>query len=172
MCSWIRLLVFIYSCISSIFFLSNSKTLNFLSHFSVRPSKLKLDTHVYLFLYFFSFLCSKFQTIKFFVTLFCEAFKVETWYIHEQGVVLLCAPNTNSQNILVPLFFFFFLSLQLAKINMYMGVYEVCSLTLCYIFITELWPLIDVRILFPLNIFNTNWWISTKFCICIDTHKI
>ena len=25
-------------------FLSNSKTLNFLSHFSVRPSKLKLDT--------------------------------------------------------------------------------------------------------------------------------
>ena len=37
---------FIYSFISSIFFLSNSKTLNFLSHFSVRPTKLKLDTHM------------------------------------------------------------------------------------------------------------------------------
>ena len=36
----------IYSFISSIFFLSNSKTLNFLSHFSVRPTKLKLDTHM------------------------------------------------------------------------------------------------------------------------------
>ena len=38
--------MFIYSFISSIFFLSNSKTLNFLSHFSVRPTKLKLDTHM------------------------------------------------------------------------------------------------------------------------------
>ena len=27
-------------------FLSNFKTLNFLSHFSVRPTKLKLDTHM------------------------------------------------------------------------------------------------------------------------------
>ena len=33
MYTWIGLLVFIYSFISSIFFLSNSKTLNFLSHF-------------------------------------------------------------------------------------------------------------------------------------------
>ena len=69
----IRLLVFIYSFISSIFFLSNSKTLNFLSYFPVRPTKLKLDTHmdklliycvhqlqaarIYLFLYFSSFFC-------------------------------------------------------------------------------------------------------------------
>ena len=59
---------FIYSFISAIFFLSNFKTLKFLSHFSVRPTKLKLDTHmgklliycvhqlqaarIYLFLYF------------------------------------------------------------------------------------------------------------------------
>ena len=73
MYTWIRLLVFIYSFISSIFFLSNSKTLNFLSHFYVRPSKLKLDTHlgngliycihqiqaarIYLFLYFLLFFC-------------------------------------------------------------------------------------------------------------------
>ena len=73
MCTWIRLLMFIYSFISSIFFLSNSKTLDFLSHFSVKPTKLKLDTHmgklliccvhqlqaarIYLFLYFSSFFC-------------------------------------------------------------------------------------------------------------------
>ena len=81
MCTWIRLLVFIYSFISSIFFLSNSRTLFF------------------------------------FVTLLCEAYKVESWYIHGQRVDLLCRRNTSSQNILVPLFFFFFLSLQLAKIR-------------------------------------------------------
>ena len=71
MTTWIGLLVFIYSFISSIFFLSNSNTLNVLSHSSVRPTKLKLDTHmgkgmiycvhqiqaasIYLFLYFSSF---------------------------------------------------------------------------------------------------------------------
>ena len=54
-------------------FLSNSKTLNFWSHFSVRPTKLKLDTHmgkwliccvlqiqaarIYMLLYFSSFFC-------------------------------------------------------------------------------------------------------------------
>ena len=59
---------FIYSFISTIFFLSNFKTL-------------------------------------FFVTLFCEAYKVETWYTHAQRVALLCTPNTSRQNILVPLFF-------------------------------------------------------------------
>ena len=72
---------------------------------------------VYLFLYFFSFLSLKFQNIKFLVTLFYEAYKVETWYTHGQRVALLCTPNTSSQNIRVPLFFFFFLSLQLAKIK-------------------------------------------------------
>ena len=39
MYTWIRLLVLIYSFISSIVFLSNSKTLNFLSHFPVRLTK-------------------------------------------------------------------------------------------------------------------------------------
>ena len=74
MYTWIGQLVFIYSFISSIFFLSNSKRLNFLSHSSVRPTKLKLDTHmskgliycvhqiqaarIYLFLYFSSFFLS------------------------------------------------------------------------------------------------------------------
>ena len=33
---------------------------------------------VYLFLYFVKFLSLKFQNIKFLVTLFCEAYKVET----------------------------------------------------------------------------------------------
>ena len=33
-------------------------------------------------------------------------------------------------------------------------------------FLTELWPLIDVRILFPFNILRTNWWILMKFCEC------
>ena len=40
----------------------------------------------------------------------------------------------------------------------------------CYFcrFLTELWPLINVRILFMLNILWINLWISIKFCICID----
>ena len=39
-------------------------------------------------------------------------------------------------------------------------------------FITELWPLIGVRILFPLNILGTNWWNLTKFCVCIAIDKV
>ena len=39
-------------------------------------------------------------------------------------------------------------------------------------FLTELWPLIDVRILFMLNILWINLWISIKFCICIDIDKM
>ena len=35
-----------------------------------------------------------------------------------------------------------------------------------------LWPLVDVRISFPLNIFRTNGQNSIKFCICIDIGKI
>ena len=34
-------------------------------------------------------------------------------------------------------------------------------------FIIELWPLIDFRISFPLNILRTNWWNVTKFCLYI-----
>ena len=39
-------------------------------------------------------------------------------------------------------------------------------------FITELWPVIDVRISFLLNILTTNRWNLTKICICIDINKI
>ena len=73
--------MFIYnSFISSVFFLSNSKTLNFWSHFSVRPTKLELDTHMgkgliygvhqiqaarrYLFLQFFFFFFLSVQLAK------------------------------------------------------------------------------------------------------------
>ena len=114
MCTWIRLLVFIHSFISSIFFLSNSKTLNF------------------------------------FFTLFCKAYKVATWHTHGQIVDLLCTPTTSSQNILVPLFFFFFLSLQWAKIKKLLlqncfnipmmarpGVCELCPLSAIFFFLTN-----------------------------------
>ena len=59
---------------------------------------------------------NRFPTVAY-ITLFCKAYKVETCYTHGQRVDLLYTPTTSSQNILVPLFFFFFLSLQLAKIK-------------------------------------------------------
>ena len=37
-------------------------------------------------------------------------------------------------------------------------------------FSTELWPLIDVKISFFLNIFRNNEWILIKFCLCIDIY--
>ena len=39
-------------------------------------------------------------------------------------------------------------------------------------FVTELWPLCDVIISFPLNILRTTKWILTIFCLCIDTDNI
>ena len=39
-------------------------------------------------------------------------------------------------------------------------------------FLTELWPLSDVRILFLLRILWINLWILIKFCICIDIDKV
>ena len=69
---------------------------------------------------FFIFLSLQFSNIKQFHLSFLrdwEAHKVETWYTHGQRVDLLCTPKPSSQNTLVSLFFFFFLSLQLAKIK-------------------------------------------------------
>ena len=40
------------------------------------------------------------------------------------------------------------------------------------LFATELWPLIDIRIEFLLNILKTNRPIKTKFCIRIIIDKI
>ena len=68
---------------------------------------------------FYIFLSLQFSNVKIFHLSFLrdwEAHKVETWYTHGQRIDLLCTSKTSSQNILVPLFFFFFLSLQLAKI--------------------------------------------------------
>ena len=39
-------------------------------------------------------------------------------------------------------------------------------------FLTELWPLIGVRILFMLNILWIDLWILIKFCMCIDIDKM
>ena len=39
-------------------------------------------------------------------------------------------------------------------------------------FVTELWPSIDVRISFPLNIFRKNRQNLTKFSVCIDLDKV
>ena len=40
------------------------------------------------------------------------------------------------------------------------------------LFITELWPLNNIRISFPLNILRMNEWSLTKFCLCIDIDTI
>ena len=39
-------------------------------------------------------------------------------------------------------------------------------------FVSELWPSIYAKILFPLNITRTNWLIFTKFYICLNIDKI
>ena len=39
-------------------------------------------------------------------------------------------------------------------------------------FLTGLWPLINIRILFMLNILGINLWLSIRFCICVDIDKI
>ena len=120
----IRFLLFILPLISSFFFLSNfqiSKKFHLFSQ-GLRGTQswnlvhtwtvgwcyheyLNQAAGVYLSLYF-SF--SQIALTLVFVTLFCEAYKVETWYTHRQRVDLFCTPNPKSQNILGPLFFFFF----------------------------------------------------------------
>ena len=39
-------------------------------------------------------------------------------------------------------------------------------------FLTELWLLINIRILLTLNILWIDLWISIKFCVCIDIDKM
>ena len=67
---------------------------------------------VYLFLYFFNFLSFKFQNIIFFVTLFCEAYKVETWYTHGGNWLIYCVHQIQAARIYLFLYFssFFCLS--------------------------------------------------------------
>ena len=152
-------------------FLQFSNIKNFISLFSgtERHTKLKLGPHmnrrlmyhvylnqaagVYLFIpLFLQFSFSQIPKLQ----IFCHTF---LWglYTHGQRVDLLCTPSTSSQNIFIPLFFFFFLSLQLAKLkNLFLqncfnilliatagGVWAL--LTLCYIFlIVELSALVKI----------------------------
>ena len=119
--TWNGLLVFIYSFISSIFFLSNSKTLNFLSQFSVRPTKLKLDTHTgkgliycvhqiqvarkYLFLYFSSFFClCNWERLK---TCIYKIVSTYLWWLRP-GVCELCSLSAIFVCVCVCVNFFFF----------------------------------------------------------------
>ena len=131
-----RLVLLILPLISSFFFLSNFQiSNNFISLFpgTERPTKLKLGSHMdsrlvyhvylnqaagaYLFFYFFNFLSLKFPNIKFFVILFCEAYKVENWYTYGQWVDLLRTPKYKQPEYTCSFIFFFFLSFQLAKIK-------------------------------------------------------
>ena len=101
-------LLYILPLISSFFFLSNLQISKISSLFSqgLRGTQSWNLVHTYIvgwcirctwirllvFIYFFSFLSLKFQNIKFFDPLFCEAYKDETWYIHGQRIDVLCTP--------------------------------------------------------------------------------
>ena len=64
----------------------------------------------------------------------------------------------------------------MAKFCLYIDVDKILvGIVICFfsfIFVTELWPLIDVRISFSFIIFRKNGWNLTNFCVCIDIDKI
>ena len=123
---------FIFSC-----FLSNFQTLNiFITLFSqnVRPSRLKLGTHVdngqvyrvyrnqaaaaYSSFYFSIFVLSNFQTLNIFRHTFlrnCKVLKVETWCTRGQWVNVSYIPESGGGCIFVALFFHFFSNFQTLK---------------------------------------------------------
>ena len=131
-----RLLLLIHPFISSVFFLSNFQTLrNFVALFSgtVRPIKLKLDTHMeigwmysvycnqaatsYLSLISLFFFLSNVQKLKLFVTLFSgtvrpRKFKLGT--LVDSGWMYRVYQNQAAATYLF-LYFFIFLSLQLSN---------------------------------------------------------
>ena len=134
------MLLLIHLFISSVFFLSNFQTLkNFVALFSgtVRPIKLKLDTHVdigwlyhvyrsqaatsYLSLISLFFFLSNVQNLKIFVTLFSgtvrpRKFKLST--LVDSGWMYRVYQNQAAAAYL-SLYFFIFLSLQLSNINIF-----------------------------------------------------
>ena len=155
-CKRTRFLLLILPLISSFFFLSNFQIYRrsiCLFSGTERHTKLKLGPHmdsrlmyhvylnqtagVCLFLHFFNFLSLKFQNIKFLSHFSVRPTKLKLdTRIHGQRVNLLCTSTTSSQNILVPLFFFFFLSFQLAKIKKLASAklfQHTSLLTVCYI---------------------------------------
>ena len=78
-------------------------------------TRIKLLVLIYSFIKISSIFFLSVPKHEFFVTLFCDAYKVETWYTHGKWDDLLCSQKSSSQYILVLLFLFFFLSLQLAN---------------------------------------------------------
>ena len=136
----IRLFLLIPSFISSLFFLSNFQTLKvFVTLFSetVGPRRLKLCRHIdswqmyrvywnkaaaaYLFLYFFIYFLSHFQTLKFFVTLFSgtvrpRRLKLGTYVDSEQ---MYRVYQNHAAAAYSSLYFFIFLSLQFSNIKIF-----------------------------------------------------
>ena len=122
----IRLLLLIRPFSSLFVFLANFQTLKiFVLLFSgtVRPTQLKLGTHMYSgwmyrvyrhetttaysSLNFFICLSFQFSNIKGFRRTFlrdCEAYKFETWYTRVQWVDVSCLPELGSCCLFVPLF--------------------------------------------------------------------
>ena len=78
-----------------------------------------------------------------------------------QNLVSLNILRTNQQNVTKLIYAYI---LTRARLGLLPVIFD--------LFITELWPLIDVRIPFPLNIFRANGQILTKLCICIYIDKI
>ena len=131
----IRLLLLICPFGSLLFFLSNFQTIKiFVSLFSgtERPRRLKLGTHMnsgwmyciyqkvpgcyWLFVPLFLHFSFKFSSIKDFRHTFlrnCEAYKVETWYTHEQW--MYCVYWNQAVASYSSLYFFIFLSLQFSN---------------------------------------------------------
>ena len=122
------------------------------------------------------FFLSNFQISNNFISSFLrdwEAHKVETWSTHGQRVDLLCTLKTSSQNTLVSLFFFFFLSLQLAKIKNLLlqivstylwwlrpGICELCSLSAIFFTVFMNYT--------TMHNFRLQWYPP---CICIPLKK-
>ena len=132
-----KLLLHICPFISSFFFLSSYQTLTFFSR-TVRPRKLKLDTHVdigwmyrgyrnqaatsYLSLINLFFFLSNVQNLKIFITLFSgtvrpRKFKLGT--LVDNGWMYRVYQNEAAAAYL-SLYFFIFLSLQLSNINIFL----------------------------------------------------
>ena len=117
--------VFCLISLNIFIFLSNFQiSKNFISLFSgtERLTKLKLGPHMdsrlmyhvylnqaagtYLFLYFFNFPSLEFQNIKFFVTFFCEAYKVEL-DTHMGKRLIHCVHQIHVQVARIYLFLYF-----------------------------------------------------------------
>ena len=78
------------------------------------------------------FFLSNFQTLKFFRN--CEAYKVETWYTHNNGV-MYCVYQNQAAAMYLSLYFFIFLSLQFSSFNNFCHTF----LRNCKVYKVETW---------------------------------